>query len=140
MRAASGGVARPGLVLVRRIDPDPRFAAHHSQQSAVVHGIQQVGRRAGGTAPVVGDRPVREVFVHLARMHRPPRAHEIQERAHVPAARRRPGRGTSARVHQDLHGAGDEAVVHEDVLVDVEPGIATLEITGAVAASRDDVA
>ena len=60
-------------------------------------------------------------------------ADEVQQRAHVPAARRRPRRGAAARVHQRLHGAGDEAVVHEEVLVDVETGIATLEIAGAVA-------
>jgi hypothetical protein len=36
-------------------------------------------------------------------------------------------------VHQALHGARDEPIVHEDVLVDVEASISTLEITGAVA-------
>jgi hypothetical protein len=36
-------------------------------------------------------------------------------------------------VHQHLHGARDKAVVHEEILVDVEPGIATLEIAGSVA-------
>ena len=76
---------------------------------------------------------MREVLVHLARMHRAARADEVQQRAHVPAARRGPGRRTAARVHQRLHGAGDEAVVHEEVLVDVEAGIAALEIAGAVA-------
>ena len=35
-------------------------------------------------------------------------------------------------MHQGLDDAGDEAVVHEEVLVDVEPGIVTLEVTGTV--------
>ena len=35
-------------------------------------------------------------------------------------------------MHQRLHGACHEAVVHEDVLVDIETGVAMLEITGAV--------
>jgi hypothetical protein len=35
-------------------------------------------------------------------------------------------------MHQGLHSARDEAVVDDKILVDVEAGIATLEIAGAV--------
>jgi hypothetical protein len=38
-----------------------------------------------------------------------------------------------ARVHQSLHCTSDETVVDEDVFVDVEFGVAPLEVTGAVA-------
>src|SRR5207244_9454078 len=53
--------------------------------------------------------------------------------AHGSSARRGPGRRTTARMHQDLHRAGHEAVVHEEVLVDVQAGIAMLEIASAIA-------
>jgi len=36
------------------------------------------------------------------------------------------------RVHQRLDAAGHEAVVHENVFVDIELGVAVLEITRAV--------
>jgi hypothetical protein len=35
-------------------------------------------------------------------------------------------------VHRVAHGARDEAVVHEDVLVDVEAGVAALEVARAI--------
>ena len=90
-------------------------------------------RRVRRAAPIVSDRPVREVAVDLAWMHRAARADKIQQSAHVSSARRSPGRRTTARMHQDLHRAGHEAVVHEEVLVDVEAGISALEIAGAIA-------
>src|SRR2546426_8844790 len=89
-------------------------------------------RRAGGAAAVVGHGPVGEVLVDLAWMHRAVHPNEVEQCAYVPAACRCPGRATSARVHEGLHGAGHEAVVHEEVLVHVESRIATLEVTGAV--------
>ena len=76
---------------------------------------------------------MREVPIHFAWMDRAARAHEIEQRAHTPAARRGPGRGTSARVHEGLHGARHEAVVHEKIFVDVEAGVLALQISGAVA-------
>ena len=76
---------------------------------------------------------MREALVHLAWMHRAARPDKVQKGADAPPTRRGPWRGTSARVHQDLHGARDEAVIHDDILVDVETAISTLEIAGAVA-------
>jgi hypothetical protein len=35
-------------------------------------------------------------------------------------------------MHQAEHGVGDEAVVDEEVLMDVEAGVEALEITGAI--------
>ena len=134
MRTAGGGVGRPCLVLVRGIDPDPGLAACYPQQAAVVHGVEQVSRRARRAAPIVGDGAVREVFGHLAGMHRAVCADKVQKGPHVAAASRRPRSGASARVHQDLHGARDVAIVHEEVFVHVETSVSTFEIAGAVAA------
>jgi hypothetical protein len=36
-------------------------------------------------------------------------------------------------VHQGVHHARDEAIVHEDIFVDVETRIVALEVAGAVA-------
>ena len=120
-------------MLVHGVDADPGLSPYHAQQSPVVHRIHQVGRRARGAAPVVGDGAVREVRVDLAWMHGAVRADEVEQRADVPAARRSPRRRTAARVHQRLHRAGDEAVVDEDVFVNVEARVATFEIAGAIA-------
>ena len=43
-----------------------------------------------------------------------------------------PRRRPAPRVHQRLDAAGHEAVVHENVFVDIELGVAALEITRAV--------
>src|SRR5687767_6939094 len=66
-------------------------------------------------------------------MDRAAGADKVQQGTYMPSSRRRPRRPASARVHQGLHGAGDEPVVHEKILVDVELGILTLQIAGAVA-------
>ena len=87
MRVARGPIARAGPMLVCSVDPDPSLAADDSQQSAVVHVIEQVRRRTGGAAPVVSDRAMGEVLVHLAGVHRPTVADEIQQgRARVSRA------------------------------------------------------
>ncbi len=132
MRGARRRIARHGRMLVHGVDSDSGLTARHSQQSAVVHGIEQVRRRARRAAPVVGDRAVREMRVHLAWMHRSVGADEIQQRPHVPAACRAPWDRTAARMHQRLQRAGHEAVVDEEVLVDVEPAVEALEIAGTI--------
>ena len=81
---------------------------------------------------------MREVRVHIAWMHGPVRADEVEQRPHVPSARGTPRRRPAARMHQRLQRAGDEAVVDEEVLVNVEARVATFEIAGAIA--RDAVA
>src|SRR6185369_16239362 len=72
--------------------------------------------------------------VDVARMHCATHAHEIEQGAHVSSARGRPWRRTATRMHQRLHRARDEAVVHEEVLVHVERRVTALEIAGTVAA------
>ena len=59
--------------------------------------------------------------------------HELQQRPYVPSSRRAPRCRTAARVHQRLQRAGDESIVHENILVNVEPAVVTFEIAGAIA-------
>ena len=73
------------------------------------------------------------MLVRGAGVHVTVRTDEVQQRAHMPAARGRPRPGPAARVHQALHGSRHEPVVHEEVLVDVEFRVAALEIAGAIA-------
>ena len=96
-----------------------------------MHQLEHVRRRARGSAPVVGDRAVREVRVDLARMHRTALAHELEDRpgALVGGGRRH----RRARMHQRLHRPCHEAVVDEEVLFDRQRLIPRLEVAGAVA-------
>ena len=74
--------------------------------------------RVRRAAPVVGDPPVGEVGVDVARMRLAALANELEKRALAPALRHRaPGR-RHARMHQPLNRARDEAVVDENVLLD----------------------
>ena len=66
--------------------------------------------------------------VHLARVHRAARPHEVEQRQLALAAALR----RAARVHQPRHLAGDEAVVDEDVLFDAERLVLAFEIAGAI--------
>ena len=72
------------------------------------------------------------MIVNLARVHRTANANELQQALDVPAARDAPRRLTTARMHQAEHAVGDEAVVDEEVLVDVEAGVPALQIARAV--------
>ena len=81
---------------------------------------------------------MRKVRVHIAWMDCPVRPDEVEQRPHVPSASRTPRHWPAARMHQRLQRAGDEAVVDEDVFVNVEALVATFEIAGAIA--RDAVA
>ncbi len=75
---------------------------------------------------------MREVRVHVAWVHLAVCPNEVEQRAHLPSARRAPWHRSAARVHQRLQRAGHEAIVHEDVLVHVESAIEPFEIAGAI--------
>ena len=66
-------------------------------------------------------------------MDRAPRAYELEQRPHLASACGGPGRRPAARVHQTLQSARHEAIVDEEVLVNVEAGVVALEIAGTVA-------
>ena len=112
----------------------PFSRRRHPQHAAIVHVLQQVRRRARRAAPVVGDRAVREVVVHLAGMHVAALADEVEhELARVP---------WRVGVHPERSTRGcisawtlprDEPVVDEEVLLDAQRVIAPLEIAGPVA-------
>ena len=132
---AGGGVARSRLRA--RAQHKSGFQPHDARP-ATSRGIAWhpagASSRSSRAAPVVGDRPVRRSD-HPLRADAPSRVVRMKSsRARtLPAAPRRRRRWTAARVHQGLHSARDETVVHEDTPRDVEAGILTLQIAGAVA-------
>ncbi len=120
--------------LLRAVDPDAGVPPHDAQQPAVVHRVEQVRRRVGGSAPVVRHRPVGEMVVDLARVSLAARAHEIEDRRDPFPLRRRTT--TPCRVRgciSVVHGVRHEAVVDEDVLLDAEGGVAPLQVAGSIA-------
>src|SRR5262245_51475569 len=59
-------------------------------------------------------------------------ADEVEQGAHLAAAGRTPRHRSTTRVHQCLQRAGDESIVHEEILMNVEPAVEAFEITCAV--------
>jgi hypothetical protein len=73
------------------------------------------------------------MIVNLSGVHRTASADELQHALDVPAARDAPRHVTpAARMHQVEHVVGHEAVVDEEVLMDVQAGVPALQITCAV--------
>ena len=70
--------------------------------------------------------------IHLARVHRAPLAHELEQQMRALPAPGRPARRQPARMHQRFDGARHEAVVDEHILVDAERREAAFEVAGAV--------
>ena len=94
--------------------------------------VEQMSRGARRAAPVVRDGAVREVSIHLARVHLTTLADELDQRLRPAPAPPRPARPVRARMHQRVQGSRHEAVVDEDVLLDVEGRVETFEVAGAV--------
>ena len=129
--APSGRVGGSRRVHLRRVDPDAPRPPRHAQHAAVVHVVEQVCGRGRRAAPVVRDRAVREMFVDLARMHRLARAHEREHLLGSLPPHRNGRRGP--RVHQRVNSARQESVVDEEVLLDAELRVATLEVARPIA-------
>ena len=72
------------------------------------------------------------MFVNLSGMDAATGADELDQGTHIPAARSRPWRGTAARMHQALQGVRHEAVVDEEVLMNIEVRVVALEIAGVL--------
>src|SRR5438093_1304406 len=100
--------------------------------AAVMQVVEQMSRGARRAAPVVRDGAVREVSIHLARVHLTTLADELDQRLRPAPAPPRPARPVRARMHQRVQGSRHEAVVDEDVLLDVEGRVETFEVAGAV--------
>ena len=126
---SAGGRAR----FARGVEADAALAARDAQQPAVVHAVEQLGRRVARAAKPVRHLAVREVGIHLARMDDAVLAHEVQHRLRLLPARLRPRLARGARMHQRVQRARHEAVVDEEVLLDRQPRIAALEVARAVA-------
>src|SRR2546423_1529208 len=80
-----------------------------------------------------------EMVVYFARMYGATCEDEIQQKFGAPDSFAGPraaplGRDTRirARMHQRLQGAGHEAVVDEDILLDIQRGVSAFEIAGAI--------
>ena len=71
--------------------------------------------------------------VDLARVHHPVLAHKVKHRMRFLQSRCRPRHARCAGVHQRLRGARQKTVVDEEVFLNVELGVAPLQIAGAIA-------
>ena len=94
----------------------------------VVQQIEMMRRRARRSAPIIRDPTAREVGVDVARVHFATVTHERQEFHRLPGAAAGEAPDHAARVHQRLDARRHEAVVDEDVFLDVERGVAPLQI------------
>lgn len=119
-------------MVVRDVDADAVLATRDAQETAIVQLVQQMRGRARRAAPVVGHRAVREVVVDLSRVDGTALPDEREERTRAFPARRRSGRAACARMHQRLHGSGQETVVDEHIFFDSKTRVATLEVPGPV--------
>jgi hypothetical protein len=120
------------LQLARHVDPYAVVAPRDAQQAAVVQAVEQVRRRIRRAAPVVANRPVREVRVDVARMRFAALADEFEHGLRAPARRGSPPRSRDARVHQRVVRARQESVVDERVLLDGQRRVQPFEIAGAI--------
>ncbi|MGF6525068.1 hypothetical protein ABID77_000345 [Variovorax sp. PvP013] len=132
LRAALGTVIHGGRMGHRLVDPRAAVASPHPQQAAVVQAVEEVRTGVARAAPVVRHAAVGEMPLDLARMHRAPLAHEVQDLDRLASRVVVPGPGGFARMHQREVLARQEAVVHQAVLLDREALVAALEIAGAV--------
>ena len=73
------------------------------------------------------------MIVDQARVNRSASAHEREDRLDAPPLRDGPRCHACPRMHQGVHGAREEAVVDEDVLLDVDGGVASLQVAGSIA-------
>jgi hypothetical protein len=69
-----------------------------------MHDVQQLGGGVGGAAEPIGHFAVREMRVHLTRMHGTALADEIEHGHRLFAARGGPCCSRSARMHQPMMG------------------------------------
>ncbi len=72
------------------------------------------------------------MVVDLTRVHRTANANEFEQALDVPDTGNAPRRLATARVHQSEDTVGDEAVVDEEIFVNIEARVLALEIASAV--------
>src|ERR1700733_10953351 len=137
---ASGFITRSWSVLVHRIQPNPRSASWNSQQAVIMHRVQQARSCVRRSSPIVLDRTVSEMTIDLLGMNHSALPHEFQHKLGALSPAETPRNtslschpGGESRMHQRLQLARYESVVDEEVFVDVEFGVAALQISRAIA-------
>jgi hypothetical protein len=119
--------------LAHRVQPDAPFTPRHPQQPAIVQAIEQLRAGAGAAAEPIGGGAERQRRVHLARVRHASVTHHLQHPLRVLPLSLRPRARRRARVHQRVQLTRDEAGVDEEVLLDGQPRVASLQIAGAIA-------
>ena len=126
-------------MLVCSIESNARSTSHHAQPPLIVHGVEKMGGRVRASSPIVRHRAVREMTIHLLRMHDAPLSHKFEHKLRALSASTGPRQSPfcrnatiGSRMHERLKLRRHEAVVDEDVLVDIELGVAPLQIARAI--------
>ena len=121
------------VAVARGVQTHAALAPRHAQQAAVVHAVEQLragvatSRRTSCALPCAN-------AASTSRGCTTPRSRTKASTRGLRPARLRPRGARRARMHQRVHRARHEAVVDEEVLFDGQPGIAPLEVAGAVVA------
>ena len=87
-RLALAGAGGGWAVVDGAIESDAGVTSYDAKQSAVMHVFEQVRRRTRRSAPVVGDGPMGEVRVDVARVDSAVLANEGQQLVGSPPLRR----------------------------------------------------
>ncbi len=119
--------------IARGVHPSAPFTARHAQQSAVVHDVEQFGAGVRRSAEPVGHFAVREMRVHLARVHGAACADEFQHRCCLRGTRRRPHRSRRSWVHQLMMGPRHISIIHKEVFFQRQFRVAALEVARPIA-------
>jgi hypothetical protein len=116
-------------------DADSRaaFAPRDAQQAAVVHDVEQLRARVRRTPEPVGHFAMREVRIHLARMHGAASANERQHGRCLLGARGGPYRARRSWVHQAVMRPRQISIVDEKIFLHGQLWIAPFEVADAIA-------
>ena len=130
--------AQPWLMLMRGVNANSAIAAHNTQQTLVVHSVEQSRRGVRCAAPIILHLAMGEMLIDLARVYSAAFANEVEQELRAFSARSGPGELSlanavvRARMHQRLQGSGYESIVDEKVFLDAEFRVVALKIAGAV--------
>jgi hypothetical protein len=133
-RIRGGRIGHARIAFACCVDACAAVAPRDPQQAAVVHAVEQLGARVRRATEPVAHLAMREMRVHLARVHGAALGDEGEHRMGLLPARGAPRGARRARMHQGMVRARQKAVVDEKVFFDRQPRIAPLEVTGTVVA------
>ena len=95
--------------------------------------VEQLGGRVAGATKPIGDFAMSEMGVDFARVRGAALGHKSQDGLRLPLSDGAPRGRQRPRMHERLHTARQEAIVDEKVFLDVQPVVATLQVTRTVA-------